>query len=247
VANSQFTASELKAAGIPAARTVTIRNIAPRRAATIPAVARERHRIAYVGQVIAEKGVLQLIEAVAILVALGHDVRLDIAGQYEGWAPETVHAYREVVRVRAQHADVAGRIEFLGWREDVDAVMQRASVHCCPSQPEQREGFGVTVVEAKRAGIPSVVCPSGALPELIAHRVDGWISRGYDAPASAEGLEWLLSDEVRLAAAQRAAAESASRFDVARFERSWQEEFGLGHRESARSADVLVDAAEEWS
>jgi glycosyltransferase involved in cell wall biosynthesis len=247
VANSQFTASELKAAGIPAARTVTIRNIAPRRAATIPAVARERHRIAYVGQVIAEKGVLQLIEAVAILVALGHDVRLDIAGQYEGWAPETVHAYREVVRVRAQHADVAGRIEFLGWREDVDAVMQRASVHCCPSQPEQREGFGVTVVEAKRAGIPSVVCPSGALPELIAHRVDGWISRGYDAPAIAEGLEWLLSDEVRLAAAQRAAAESASRFDVARFERSWQEEFGLGHRESARSADVLVDAAEEWS
>jgi glycosyltransferase involved in cell wall biosynthesis len=190
-------------------------------------VPRERHRVAYVGQVIAEKGVLQLLEAIGILVARGLDVRLDIAGQMDGWAPDAVQAYRKAVRARADREDLAGRVAFLGWREDVDAVLRRATVHCCPSQLDQREGFGITVVEAKRAGIPSVVCPSGALPELIEHGVNGWISRGFDADALAEGLDWLLSDEARLAAAQRSAAESVSRFDLATFARCWQDEFGL--------------------
>jgi glycosyltransferase involved in cell wall biosynthesis len=227
VANSDFTASELAAAGIPAARIVTIRNVAPRRSAPVGLVPRERHRVAYVGQVIAEKGVLQLLEAIGILVARGLDVRLDIAGQMDGWAPDAVQAYRKAVRARADREDLAGRVAFLGWREDVDAVLRRATVHCCPSQLDQREGFGITVVEAKRAGIPSVVCPSGALPELIEHGVNGWISRGFDADALAEGLDWLLSDEARLAAAQRSAAESVSRFDLATFARCWQDEFGL--------------------
>jgi hypothetical protein len=190
-------------------------------------VAPQRGRIAYVGQVIPAKGVLQLVEAIALLVRRGYDVSLDIAGQIDGWATSDVQAYRAAVRERAAHPDLDGRVQFLGWREDVDGVLQAASVHCCPSQPEQREGFGITVVEAKRAGLPSVVCPSGALSELIEHQHDGWVTAGFDASAIAEGLEWFLADDERLAEAQHAAFESSRRFDPAVFERQWQQEFGL--------------------
>ena len=41
--------------------------------------------------------------------------------------------------------------------------MARASVHCCPSLPDIREAFGLVVLEAKAAGLPSVVTPSGNL------------------------------------------------------------------------------------
>jgi glycosyltransferase involved in cell wall biosynthesis len=134
-------------------------------------------------------------------------------------------------------------VRFLGWREDIDAVLRGASVHCCPSQPEQREGFGITVVEAKRAGIPSVVCPSGALPELVQHQRDGYITAGFDAAAIADGLAWCVADDSRLAHAQEAALASARHYDPAVFERMWQSEFGLGeHSRSSSNACALADA-----
>jgi glycosyltransferase involved in cell wall biosynthesis len=242
IANSAFTASELAAAGIASERITTIPNVAPQRVASSAPLERERNRVAYVGQVIPEKGVLELLDAAGLLVARGREVHLDVVGQMDGWAPDEIHAYRHAVRERAARPDLGARVQFLGWREDVDTTLQRASVHCCPSQPDQREGFGITVVEAKRAGIPSLVCPSGALPELIDHRRDGWIANGFNADAIAEGLEWLLADDGRLAALQRAAAESAHRFDPAVFERRWQETFGLGTRPpSERTSHALAN------
>jgi glycosyltransferase involved in cell wall biosynthesis len=227
IANSEFTAGELRAVGIPADRLTIIHNIAPARERIETIADRDPRRIAYVGQIIPEKGVRQLLDAAGLLVGRGYDVRLDVAGHVTGWAPASVLAYRQELRARAEQPDLAGRVRFLGWREDIDAVLQRASLHCCPSQPEQREGFGITVVEAKRAAVPSVVCPSGALPELIAHQRDGWIASGFDAESIAAGLEWFLADERRMAAAQEAALDSARRFDPALFERLWQEELGL--------------------
>jgi glycosyltransferase involved in cell wall biosynthesis len=72
-----------------------------------------------------------------------------------------------------------------------------------------------------------VVCPSGGLPELVEHQVDGWITTGFDARAIAEGLQWLLSDQPTIAKAQQAATASSSRFDPHVFEERWQQEFGL--------------------
>jgi glycosyltransferase involved in cell wall biosynthesis len=227
IANSAFTAGELRAVGIAAQSVATIFNVVPSRHSSRERQERIPGRIAYVGQVIPAKGVLQLLDAVGLLAARGHDVTLDVAGQMEGWAPDDVHEYRRRVRARAKEPDLVGRVRLLGWHESVAPILEQASVHCCPSQPEQREGFGITVVEAKRAGTPSVVCPSGALPELIAHRHDGWITSGFEPEAIAAGLEWLLSDDTRLAHAQAAARDSLHRFDRAEFDRRWQEECGL--------------------
>lgn len=229
VANSDYIARELRAVGVHPSRLTVIANAPFQRSVSPPAArTRDLRRVVYVGQIIPEKGVLPLLDAIGLLVARGHDVRLDIAGEIDGWAPADVTEYRQAVRSRAAAHDLAGRVRFLGWREDVEAVFAEAGLHCCPSQPEQREGFGNVVVEAKRAGVPSVVCPSGALPDMIEHPRDGWVASGFDAAAIAEGLEWFLSDDARLRAASHAARRSSRRYDSRVFEREWQALFGLG-------------------
>src|SRR5262249_30985607 len=101
----------------------------------------------------------------------------------------------------------------------------RASIHCCPSRPEQREAFGNVVLEAKLSGLPSVVGPSGELPELVTHRENGWVCAEPTAESLAEGIAFFLGSPDRLSAAGQAAHRSASAFSSERFVDAWSQVF----------------------
>ena len=123
--------------------------------------------------------------------------------------------------------DLRGAVAFLGHREDVPSLMNRASLHCCPSRPEMREGFGLVVLEAKLAGLPSVVGRSGALPELIDHGRNGWVCDPLAVTTLAEGLDVFLGDPDRLRNAGRLARESAAAYSQARFDNAWRSVFAV--------------------
>jgi glycosyltransferase involved in cell wall biosynthesis len=228
VANSYFTANELLGTGVPSRKVQVIYNAAPSRVCTSSSggVARAYNRVIYVGQMIPTKGVDRLLEAVGLLVARGYDVCLDAVGDIEGWEPPGWTGFRRRLRERADEPDLRGRVRFLGIREDVPALLASAGMHCCPSQPQQREAFGVVNVEAKIAGIPSVVTPTGALRELIDHLHDGFVCTDATAEALAEGLEYFLSSRDRLERASRNAAASQGRFSRDRFVEGWLAAFG---------------------
>ena len=222
VCNSRFTRRELLAHGIAPDKATLVYNAVPTR----PDVERESaprdaRRLIYVGQIIPEKGVDVLLDAVGLLVRRGHDVRLDVVGDMEGWVSPSYTGYREKLMARAAAPDLAGRVSFLGQREDVPALLAGAGVHCCPSLPALREGFGLVNIEAKQAGLPSVVFPTGALPELIEHGRDGWVCASATAEALTEGIAYFLSDAERLERAARAARESVARFSRERFAEAW--------------------------
>ena len=230
VCNSAYTERELLKLNVARAKVSTVPNTAPLRSDDVPRrTARADGRIIYVGQVIAAKGVDLLLDAFAQLRARGHDVSLDIVGRVDGWTWPGTESYLADVRARASDPALRDHVRLLGWREDVPALMAAASVHCCPSRAEQREGFGVVVLEAKRAGIPSVVTPSGALPSLIRHGVDGWVCRRFSAADIADGLEYFLSDPDRLRAAGAAAHASADQFSRERFVDGWSAVFAGTH------------------
>jgi glycosyltransferase involved in cell wall biosynthesis len=236
VSNSGFTTRELLALGIRADKVRTISNMPARRSAsdTAPAGgARIPGRVIFVGQVIPQKGVDLLPEAIALVRARGLDATLDIVGDMDGWESPAYRGHRAALRERAGRADLAGAVAFLGWREDVPALLSRATVHCCPSRPEQREAFGNVVLEAKVAGLPSVVTPSGDLDELIAHRGDGWMCGETTAEAIAEGLTYFLSSPEALDRAARAALASASRYGAERFTAEWNAVFTASSAEEA--------------
>jgi glycosyltransferase involved in cell wall biosynthesis len=233
VCNSRFTETELLAHGIPSNKVSRFYNCAPFRPADLSGIRRDPRRIIYVGQIIPEKGVDLVLNALGILVGRGYDVALDVVGEMEGWAPPSHARYREALVARAGLSDLTGRVRFLGWRADVPDLLAGASLLCCPSRPEQREGFGVVVVEAKLAGVPGIVCPTGALPELIEHGEDGWVASEVSAAALVEGLEYFLKDPVRLQRARHAARRSAEQFNRARFAEAWWATF-QGKREPQR-------------
>ena len=231
VANSRFTASALAAVGVPPRKIRVIRNAAPARNATSPSQSTDDRRVIYVGQLIPAKGPDVLLDAVAELRARGVPASLDVVGDIDGWESPAWAGYHARLRARAMQDDLSGAVRFLGQREDVPALLGASAVHCVPSRPELREAFGIVVVEAKTAGIPSVVTRSGGLPELIDHGRDGWICADATPAAIADGLEYFLSDDERRRQAGEAARRSAGQVSHANFQREWLEVFGL--RESA--------------
>ena len=225
VANSAFTQRELLAHGIARDRTRVVYNTVPRREHAWPPPKPVPGRVIFVGQIIPPKGVHLLLDAVALLARQGVDVTLDIVGDIDSWEPEEYGGYRTRIRQSANEPGIAGRVRFLGVREDVPALMAAASVHCLPSRADQKEGFGVVVLEAKRAGIPSVVTGSGAAPELVRHQVDGWVCRDFTAEAIAEGLAYFLSDTERGLRAGVEARDSERMYSLDRFSAAWAEVF----------------------
>jgi glycosyltransferase involved in cell wall biosynthesis len=222
VCNSRFTRRELLAHGISPGKALQIYNAVPTREGFPQRSApRDPRKLIYVGQVIPEKGLDVLLDALGILVGRGHDVRLDVVGDMEGWVSYSYTGYREKVRERSALPDLSGRVSYLGQREDVPDLLAGAGVHCCPSMPAQREGFGVVNIEAKQAGIPSVVFPTGALPEIIDHGENGWLCSAPTAEALAEGIEFFLADPDRLERAGRAARVSLEPFSRERFAEAW--------------------------
>jgi D-inositol-3-phosphate glycosyltransferase len=93
--------------------------------------------------------------------------------------------------------------------------------------PELREAFGLVVLEAKVAGIPSVVLQSGALPDLVRHGVDGWVCEAPTAAAIAAALKYYFDDPATRVRHGAAAAAHARTFDREHFARGWREELGL--------------------
>ena len=221
VCNSKFTEGALTALGVPAAKSAMIYETLPRRVAQRELAPRDPRRIIFVGQIIPDKGLHVLLDAVGELVARGRDVVLDVAGDIDGWISPAYGDYRDRIRARAAAPDLASRVRFLGWRDDVPELMAEAAVHCCPSLPAIRESFGLVVLEAKSAGTPSVVFPCGALVEQVTHESDGYVCESISAAGLADGIEHLIADPARLAAASDAARRSAARFDRAAFARAW--------------------------
>ena len=88
------------------------------------------------------------------------------------------------------------------------------------------------MLEAKKESLPSVVFPVGGIPELIEHRVDGYICRDQTVEALVEGINYLVIDaEMRRAAGTAARRSLEEKFGKERFRREWAELFLTTARE----------------
>jgi glycosyltransferase involved in cell wall biosynthesis len=206
VANSGFIASEIAATGVHPPRIRVIRNPLPHMESRPPGAQRVDRRIIYVGQVLPEKGILEFLGALCLLRTRGVPFEALLVGRFHGWEHPVHRGHKDAIGVKIAELPPEA-VSVLGEREDVLELMASAAVHCCPSQERQREGLANVVLQAKAAGVASVVTPSGALPEMVRHGVDGWICRGFDPEAIAEGLAHFLLDTE---ACRRAGAEAAA-------------------------------------
>jgi len=131
------------------------------------------------------KGQDVLLEAVALLGRA--DVVVELAGKtFPNDAP-----YEASLRARADRADIAGRVRFLGHVSNVLEIMRDWTVAACPSVEPDADPLGV--LEAMSIGVPVVGTDHGGIPEFLG--TAGLLVRPGDPVALRDALARLLDDE----------------------------------------------------
>jgi glycosyltransferase involved in cell wall biosynthesis len=137
----------------------------------------------------------------------GFDVLLEALGQMPHvhlWIAGTGDL-DAALKAQAGRLGIAARVRFLGWRQDVAALIAACDVLVCPSR---HEPLGNVVIEGWAHGRPVVAAASAGPAALIRHGENGLLAPVEDAAALATCIRDVLADEVlasRLALAGEAA------------------------------------------
>lgn len=127
-------------------------------------------RLVYVGRLIEEKGVQNILQALADCRDM--PVTLDIIGD---------GAYRKALEDFTLSLGLQGMVHFLGMQQDVANLLSNYNffIHL----PQCEEGFGITVAEALACGLICIVNDRGAMTELIQDGYNGFVlpvGQSYD-------------------------------------------------------------------
>lgn len=161
-----------------------------------------------VAQLIERKGHATLLDALPAIRQAHPRVRALLLGQ---------GPLRHELQRRLAAASLDGTVVLAGFRADVGRILPNLDllVH-----PATREGLGIAVLQAARAGVAIVASDAGGLPEIVADGKTGLLVPPGDAAALAEAVSRLLADaglraRYGAAGARRVAADFAPRHMVA--------------------------------
>jgi glycosyltransferase involved in cell wall biosynthesis len=144
-------------------------------------------RLGVLGTVLPSKGVLELARAFVAADVAG--LTLEIHGSLPSYHGDTT--YVEALRVLA---DTQARITVHGAyaRDELAGILAGLDGVAAPSR--WTEVFGLTVREARAAGLPVLVSDAGALPDVTANGAAGLVVPADDPEAWVEALRRFASD-----------------------------------------------------
>lgn len=143
--------------------------------------------ILFMGRLVYEKGVQNLIAAMPKVLASYHDAKLVIAGK-GGMLDE--------LKAQADYLGISNKVYFAGYMngKDVERMYKAADISVFPSTYEP---FGIVALEGMLAERPIVVSDAGGLGEIVEHRVTGMKSYCGNPNSIADSiLELLFNPEL---------------------------------------------------
>ncbi len=141
--------------------------------------------VGIVGRIDPEKGVHEVVRAVARLQERGLRPRLVVAGE-----PTTSGDYYD--RVHAEATLLLGdRVSFLGQVSDASGLMAGLDVLVNASRSEP---FGMTILEAQACGTPVVAAAGGGAVEIVEDGVTGLLFPPGDDAALAGAISQILEN-----------------------------------------------------
>ena len=140
--------------------------------------------ILYVGRLVYEKGVQNLIAAMPKILANYHDSKLIIAGR---------GGMMDELKQEASNLGLDNKVYFTGYLDSkqVQKMYKCADVAVFPSTYEP---FGIVALEGMLSGVPTVVSDVGGLDEIIEHGVDGMKAYCGNPNSIADSVIALLYD-----------------------------------------------------
>ena len=145
--------------------------------------------VGFMGPIIAEKGVLELVEGFEQALKSVPDAYLLMAGDVINGDRDL--RTKEIIRARIEKAKLASRVIFAGYQEDISSFMQAIDLFVLPSH---REGMPRSIIEAMASGKPVVATNIRGCREEIVHNVTGLIVPLRDGEALGKAMARILSD-----------------------------------------------------
>ena len=141
-------------------------------------------RILYVGRLVHEKGLEELIEAVGKTRNLFPEICLRIVGD---------GPMRKDLDLMIDNLSIREHVIFEGFRphSEISGYMDESDLFVLPSYSE---GMPLVVLEAMASGIPVIASRVGGVPEVIRDGFNGFLVEPKDSEALAKRIEEVLSD-----------------------------------------------------
>jgi glycosyltransferase involved in cell wall biosynthesis len=203
VAISESSAADLVRRGIPKSR-VRVSHCGIDQPRNVPDTKTPRPlRVAYLGRLEAYKHVDVMLRAVAKLSDRFPDVEVLVIGR------GSEHGRLEAL---ARELGLSDRTRFTGFvsDEERDGLLAETRVCVCPSE---KEGWGLTVIEANRVGTPVVASDAPGLRDSVRDGQTGLLAPYGDVDAFADAIGRLLEDDTLALRMSREALRWSDHFD----------------------------------
>ena len=188
---------------VPDERIFVVENGVPDAFGHAAAATRSGETLLYMSTLTRSKGILALIEAVAMLRELrpGAEVRLRVAGAWQ--EPEL----RAEALALIERLGVPAHVEFVGNVTGAakSEFLRSGDIFCLPTHYPY-EGQPLVLLEAMSAGLPVLTTDRGVIAATVLDGITGTVVKQDALPRQiAESLHAMLSDRERLADYSRAA------------------------------------------
>ena len=138
--------------------------------------------ILYLGRLVYEKGVQNLISAMPKILNSYHDAKLVIAGR---------GGMMDELKAQVYSMGIDNKVYFTGYLNS-DSVKKMYKCADIAVFPSTYEPFGIVALESMLSGTPTVVSDVGGLNEIIEHGVDGMKSYAGNPNSIADSVLSLL-------------------------------------------------------
>lgn len=116
------------------------------------------------------------------------------------------------------------KVYSIGPLQDIFSMKLLYSAADALVMPSRIESFGQTATEANACCTPVIGFNNSGLNDIIIHKQNGWLAEAFDTNDLAEGINWVLENEERLADLSRnARADTISRFSYPVVARLYEE------------------------
>lgn len=143
----------------------------------------------YVGAIVRDKGVIDLLYALALLPDLPA-WEIHLVGKSDA-EPDTLS---EIHRLRNQLKEKMNRVVIHGWL-DTQALQNLYATSDIFVLPSYWEGYGIVFLEAMAWGIPIVSYNTGAIPEVVIDGKSGILVPLKDIQGLSFAITRLMKDE----------------------------------------------------
>ena len=162
--------------------------------------------ILYVGRLVQDKGINDVIKAFELIDSRGLNIKLNIVGDLYPNNPSSLSENDLSIYKKK----FGGKINFVGYTKDVKYWYHKSHILLLPSK---REGFPVCVMEASACGLPSIVYDVPGCVDAVSKGENGLICKSGNIESLSENLLLLADQSVLKGMFEKCNAYAIENFD----------------------------------